>query len=166
MRALVLIVAAVALRPVTAFCEPASEQSIEQLLVLTKTQAMMDAAYGLVAQQMRQGMQQAMAGKTLTPAQQQFVDSFPAKFVETMKADFNWESLRPTIVQVYRDTFDQAEIDGLVAFYKTPAGQAYASRAPQLAQKMNAALQTRIQQFVPKMQAALRSAITEAQLQN
>jgi len=161
-----LIVAAVALAPVTAFSDPASEQSIDQLLTLTKTQQMMDTAYALVAQQMKAGMQQAVAGKTLTPAQQQFVDTYPAKFVETMKQDFNWDSLKPTIIQVYRDTFDQAEIDGLVAFYKTPAGQAYASKAPQLAQKMNVAMQTRLQSFIPKMQAALRTAIAEAQLQN
>jgi len=167
MRSFVLFVFAIAVGlPMSALCDPASDQSIEELLVLTKTQAMMDATYALVAQQMRQSIQQAVAGKTLTPAQQQFVDAFPGKFVETMKTDFNWDTVKPTIIQVYRDTYDQAEINGIVAFFKTPAGQAYATKSTQLVQKMNSAMQSRIQQLIPKMQAALRSAVAEAQLQN
>ena len=163
MRTLVLFAISLFL-PIAAFCAPASEASIDELLVLTKTETMLDAAYTLVENQIRRAIQQSTAGQTLTPAQQQVLDELPAKFMGTMKSEITWDIVRPAIVQVYRDNYDQAEIDGMVAFFKTPAGQAYATRAPLVAQGMNAAMQTRLQTVIPKMQAALRSALAEAQI--
>jgi hypothetical protein len=42
----------------------------------------------------------------------------------------NWAKLRPQFVKLYADTFTEEELDGVLAFYKSPAGQAWVAKLP------------------------------------
>ena len=115
---------------------------------------------------MKTGMQQLAAGKTLSPEQQRVLDAVPAKFAAVMREEFTWASLRPAIVQLYRETFDQSEIDGLIAFYRSPVGQAFVSKMPIVMQKSMQVSQERMKVIVPKMRAAMEQAMADAKLSN
>ena len=84
----------------------ASPESIEDLLVATKSEAMMDSMYRNVGQIMRQSMQKVVAGKLLAPEQQQILDALPGKFLAVMRTELTWDALKPQYVQLYRETFD------------------------------------------------------------
>ena len=43
-------------------------------------------------------------------------------------------------LRIYQDSLNQAEVDGMIAFYKTPAGQAVIKKLPVLVQKVMAEL--------------------------
>lgn len=43
-----------------------------------------------------------------------------------------WEKMRPIYVSLYAETFSPEELQGLIAFYKTPVGQKWIERQPQL----------------------------------
>jgi hypothetical protein len=109
-------------------------------------------------------MQQAAQGKTLTAEQQRIFDAVPARFVAVMRAEFGWAKMKPMYVQLYRDTFEQEEIDGLIAFYRSPVGQAFTSKMPLIMQKSMALTQAQMQTFIPKMKAAMEGAIAEAKV--
>ena len=143
---------------------PASTESVEALLTLTKTESTFDTMYASMEQFMRQSMQQAALGRTLTPPQQQVIDTVPAKFVAVMRSELNWDKLKPQFVQLYRETFDQEEIDGLVAFYSSTAGQAFVNKMPIVVQKSMAMSQSQMQALLPKMTAAIEQAMAEAKL--
>lgn len=143
---------------------PASTESVETLLTLTKAESTLDAMYASMEQLMRQSMQQATLGKTLTPQQQQVIDTVPAKFMAVMRAELMWDKLKPQLVQLYRETFEQEEIDGLAAFYRSPTGQAFITKTPVLMQKSMAISQAQLQTVFPKMKAAIDQAVAEAKL--
>ncbi len=147
-----------------AVAAPASTESIETLLKVTKTESTFDTMYANMEQFMRQSMQQATLGKTLTPEQQQVIDTVPTKFVAVMRAELTWDKLKPQFVQLYRETFDQEEIDGLVAFYRSTAGQAFTNKMPVVMQKSMAISQSQMQTIIPKMKAAMEQAMAEAKL--
>ena len=149
-----------------AHAEPASQESVENLLAATKVESMMDSMYSGVEQMMRQSMKQAAQGKPLSPEQQRIFDAVPTKFVAVMREEMNWQKMKPLYVQVYRDTFEQEEVDGLLAFYASPAGQAFVNKMPIVMQKSMALSQSLMQSLIPKMTAAMKDAMTEAKVPN
>ena len=145
---------------------PASQESVEALLAATKTESMMDSMYSGMEQMMRQGMHQAIQGKTLSPEQQRIVDAVPSKFFAVVREELGWEKMKPQYVQLYRETFEQDEVDGLLAFYASPAGQAFVNKMPLIMQKSLALSQSLMQSLVPKMTAAMKDAMAEAKISN
>ena len=145
-----------------AYASPASQQSVEELLAVTRAGAMIDSVYGNMEQLMRQGALQGTQGRAMTPEKQRVLDSMIPRMVAVMRQEFNWERLKPQYIQLYRDTFEQEELDGLIAFYKSPAGQAYVDKMPVVLQKSIAISQSIMQSLMPKMMAEVKDAMAEA----
>jgi uncharacterized protein len=163
MRSLLAITAAAFIH-LQAHALPASQESVEALLTITKTESMMDSMYGGVEQAMRQGMKESLQGKPVSAEQQRMLDAVPPKFMAVMRQEFNWSKMKPLYVQLYRETFEQEEIDGLVAFYKSSAGQAFVNKMPVVMQKSITIAQSQMQALMPKIKEAIDSAIAEAKL--
>ena len=159
-----LLAFAVLLIACSAHAAPASEESIDKLLAITKTEALMESMYGSMEQVMRKSLAQAMQGKPVSEEQQRFLDGVPVRFVAVMKEELAWAKLKPQFVQLYRDTFEQEEIDGLIAFYGSPAGQALIHKMPVVMQKSMAMMQSMMQSISPKMMAAVKEALAQAKL--
>ncbi|TJZ73208.1 DUF2059 domain-containing protein [Chitiniphilus eburneus] len=69
--------------------------------------------------------------------------------------------LKPDYIKLYRDTFTQEEIDGLIAFYKTPAGQALVDKMPLVLQNISGILQSRLVPMMGKVATVVREATEE-----
>ena len=143
---------------------PASPDSIETLLTVMKTEAMLDSMYASIEQIMQKSMQQAAGGKPVTPEQRRILDAVPGSFLAVMKSELTWEKLKPQFVQLYLETFDQEEIDGLLAFYRSAPGQAFINKMPTVMQKSMAIGQSQMQTLLPKMKAAIEQAVSDAKL--
>jgi hypothetical protein len=155
---LVLLIAS----PWSAHAAQPSAESIEKLLSITKAEALLDSIYTNTEQVMRQAMAQSLAGKTLSPEQKRFLDAAPQRFAEVMRDELSWAKLKPMYVQIYQESFTQEEIDGLIAFYGTPTGQATINKMPVVLQKSMAGIQARMQPFLEKMRTAIDQAIIDA----
>jgi hypothetical protein len=62
--------------------------------------------------------------------------------------------MKKILVPSYSETFSQEEVDGLIAFYQSPAGKAYVEKMPTLLQKTMGQMQQFMGPFVQKAQAA------------
>lgn len=111
---------------------------------------------------MRQGMMRALKDKPLTPQEQRALDVMPVKLMAVMRKEFSWQKLKPMYIQIYRETFEQEEIDGMLTFYASPAGQAVINKMPIVLQKSMTLSQSMVQALIPKMNAAMEQAISEA----
>jgi uncharacterized protein len=71
-----------------------------------------------------------------------------AVFYEKLNAlvaqSYNWTKLEPAYEQVYADLYTEDELDGILAFYKSPVGQAYLAKTPEATRQV---LQISKQQF-------------------
>ncbi len=142
-----------------------SDKSIETLLQLTKVESMMESLYAGMEQVMQQGMKQAAAGRQLTPAQQRSLDQLPAKFVEAMRQELTWSTLKPQYVQIYKETFTQTEVNDLIRFYRTPSGRSLIDKMPVVMQKSMAVAQGQLQTFIPRVRKAIDDTLREAEVQ-
>ncbi|TLY66677.1 MAG: DUF2059 domain-containing protein [Gammaproteobacteria bacterium] len=55
------------------------------------------------------------------------------------------------MIEVYRDTFTQHEIDGMLKFYRSEAGQAAINKLPTVTQESMARIQGRVNALTPKI---------------
>jgi hypothetical protein len=56
-------------------------------------------------------------------------------------------------LQLYTSTLSQAEVDGMNAFYRSPAGQAVIAKMPLMMQSLMKVLMERMQVMMPKARA-------------
>lgn len=141
---------------------PASDASIEKLLGLMKAPATLDGIFELIQGQIGQSLQETFAGKPLTPQQQKVVEQLPSTVMGSVKQDLSWDKVKPLYIEAFRETFDQAEVDGISAFFASPSGQAYATKQGMLTQRTNAALEAKMQPMLARAQAAMLAAIKDA----
>lgn len=128
---------------------PPSETSIKQLLEASRAHQLLDSMMGQMDGMMKNAMAQATQGQKVDPATQKEIDQFEADMMVEIKTVLDWNKLETIYIRIYQKSFNQQEIDGLLAFYKTPAGQALINKMPVVFQNTMAELQQMMQ---PMMQ--------------
>ena len=127
-----------------AFADQPSEQSVKELLTVLNAKKSVDDITGQMEAMMKKSMETSLQGANLTPEQKKIVDDLETKTVKFVKEQMAWDKLEPMYLQIYRESFTQDEIDGIVGFYKTPAGQALINKMPQVTQKTMGEMQKRM----------------------
>ena len=141
-----------------------SDDSLRTLFRLMNAESLLDGAYAQLEPAMRQGMAQATAGKTLNDEQRKVLELAPQRLSALLRSEMSWEKMLPIQMQIYRESFAQHEIDGLITFYSSPAGQAFVNKMPLVMQKSMTMMQSTIQQVTPKLQAAMQQVLEEARI--
>lgn len=59
----------------------------------------------------------------LPPEQKDKVRQRVQARMDNLKKSLTWASIRPMYVKIYADNFDEAELEGVIAYYKSPVGQ-------------------------------------------
>ena len=144
-----LLVAVALIFSISVQAAPPSDDSINQLLELSKAGKLMDSVWAQMDGMMKASMKQVTQGKPLNADEQAIMDKQQAKMMAIMKDELSWDKMKDMFVQAYRETFSQEDIDGLIAFYKSPAGQSFVDKQPELMKRTMALMQ---QRMVPMMQ--------------
>jgi hypothetical protein len=124
------------LSPVTA----PSEASVKQLLEVAQSRKLPDSVMLQMETLMQRTLTEVTKGRQVPAKVQTDIDQRSAELVAMMKEVLDWKKLEPIYVRIYQKTFTQQEVDGMIAFYKTPAGQAVIGKMP-------AAMQTTIDEM-------------------
>jgi uncharacterized protein len=140
---------------------PASDASIREMLELTNARQMLDSVRGQMTGMMNTTMQNATRGQTITPERQAILDRMAANMSAVVTDILNWDDLLPIYLRTYRAAFTQDEIDGVIKFYKSPAGRAYVKKLPVVMQNMMAEMQGFIKTVQDKMLAVQKESIQE-----
>ena len=134
-----------------AMAAPASDNSIRELLSVTQAKKIVDVMLKQVDAMMDNNVQRALQGKTPTPAEQKAIDKMKSKMTALFREELAWGKLEPVYLRLYRDTFTEKEVTGMLSFYKTPAGQAVIHKMPELMKKTMLEVRTMLSQDRPKM---------------
>ena len=141
---------------------PPSETSVKQLFEVTHARQMIDTMMAQMENAMKNAMQQVTQGQSVSPEVQKTFDQAHSEVMTAMKEQFTWEKLEPIHVRMYQKALTQGEVDGMVAFYKTPAGQATVNKMPGILQEsMTETLQmmTPMAQRIRRMQQDIATQI-------
>ena len=135
----------------TAMAAPASEKSIKQLLAVTHAQKLSEKAQDQVNTTMDKLIQQALNGRVPTASQQQAITRMKDRFMNLMDKELTWERLEPMYIRLYKESFTEEEVAGMISFYQTAAGKAVINKLPVLMQKVMQEMQKIVIKAVPEM---------------
>ena len=128
--------------------DAAKEAKIQQLLKLLRAESIQDQIYAQLSQQIDRATL-GLAQQAGLPAAEQRPSTadLQAKMTAAMKDNLNWEKLQPGVVQIYRENLSDTELDSILAFYKSSAGQAYLDKAPAMAAKSRDLAEARVKEL-------------------
>ena len=129
-----------------------TEASIKELLALSDAPKLIDGVIGQIDQMMSGMVAQATQGQQLSEKQQAALASFQSKYAILMREELSWAKMEPTYIRIYQNALNQEEIDGMIAFYKTPAGQAVIKKMPALMQQIMAEMPAMMGPLMQKLQ--------------
>ena len=158
----ILIAFVLGLLCASSFAQTPSDASIDELLMLSKVNQIADAVMVPMEQMMRQNIAAFQQGKQVTSQERQSIENFIPKAMQIARDELAFNNLRNLYIEIYKATFTQEEVDGLIIFYKTPAGLALVNKMPAIAQKTMTLIQAKIQPMNVRMQAAMKQAMDEA----
>lgn len=126
--------------------ELTKDAKIERILVLTKGDAMIDQLFSQI-----KAMTASQLPRDATAEQRDILQAFQDKLMDLVKTRISPEKLRPQYVKLYRDTFSDEEINGLLAFYESPAGHAMIEKMPLLLANSMALGQAQMSDIMPEI---------------
>jgi hypothetical protein len=140
---------------VPAMAAPPSDEAIQELLAVSHAQKLLDGIMPQIDSLMNNSMQQSLQGKTPTPAQQQAIDKMRLKMVALVHSEVSWEKMEPMYIRIYKESFTDDEVVGIINFYKSPTGQAMINKMPVLMQSMIEQIKNMMASMTPRMQNIL-----------
>ena len=127
-----------------------------EILRAAKIEDLVKKSMTMVREQVKSGVIQQMMGIEMPPEQSKTLDAFIDRMMTTVTSILDWETLKPIYIKLYADAFTDAEMDGIIAFYKSPAGSAMVDKTPGLMQKANEAMQEQMKAIGPEMQKIMQ----------
>jgi len=136
--------------------DPAKRAAIEELFSLMKMDRLMQSMKSQIDPMMGQAIQKSVGDMTSLPPDQQalFAKELPAflkQLTNAMWDRMSFEKLKPEFVKIYGETFTLDEINGAVAFYKSPAGAAMIEKLPVVTGKIMTVTQQLMGDVIPEV---------------
>lgn len=153
-RCLAVLVMMVVVAPCAARADEASKEAkVKELFAAMHMNHVLDPMLKSIQQEMEQMVESPAGMQQMTPAQKKLTQDYLAQSMAVVNHDLGWTALEPEYVKLYANTYSESEIDGILAFYKSPAGQAMLAKSPQLTQGAMQIVHSKMGAFQPKIQA-------------
>jgi hypothetical protein len=160
MRALTLSLL-LCLVPTVSVAAPPSDESIEELLAVTRAEAMTKDVWPHIQAMVNKMIAEDGAKRNFSPEQHAQFEKVMARVVGAMQEELSWERLRALYFKLYRETFQQEDVDGMLAFYRSPAGEAMLAKMPLLMQNLMREMGDMSRGMQRRMRAEIDAAVAE-----
>lgn len=138
-----------------------TDDSIRQLLQIQKAQSVLQQVARQVDGSFTAMLNQQLQDKTLSDEDRQRIEAARARLQALTGKILTWENMEPMYLKIYGDSFSQSEIDSMIAFYSSPAGQAVVAKLPLVAQNTMVAMQQQMKALMPQAQQIAKDTATE-----
>jgi hypothetical protein len=133
--------------------DPAKHAAIEELLSLMKVDQTIEQMLPQAQRMIAQAMESSLPAEVRDSQDKaKSVAELQNRVFDFMKERLTYANLKPDYVRLYDETFSAEEIAGILAFYKTPAGQAYVAKLPVLSAKSIELAQRMLTNLIPEVQ--------------
>jgi uncharacterized protein len=144
--------------------DPAKTALIEELIGALKAEQQQQQVMQTMQSAMQNQIDQAVDSQLKTlgngsqadvekrRSAQNDVQDFQRRLFALMTAHMSWQTMKPVYVAMYDETFTADELRPLVAFFKSPAGQAYVDKMPSLVGNTMKRMQQVVGEMMPDIQ--------------
>lgn len=143
--------------------ETTKAAKVEEFFRLTKMDKSSKQALELMANQMKSGLIQQAMGVKVDPAQQARTEKFQQRLNQVILEAVAWDKIKPGYIKLYGDAYSEAELDDILAFYRSPTGLAMVARGPGLMAESFKFVQQRMVELGPELRKAMDEFIKQSQ---
>jgi len=131
--------------------EASKRAKAEQLFMLLRMDTMMDQLMVGVKKQVQQITESMPGADQATPEQKKQITDFQQRVMDVVNQKIGWKALEPDFINLYASTYTEEELDGIVAFYKSPIGQKMIEKTPVLTAKSTQITQQKMSELQPQL---------------
>ena len=132
--------------------DAARKAKIEEMFRLMNIDRMMQQ----VMSQMKAMTEQQISGMKLPPEGQAAAQESQGRIMELVAERMSLEKMKPAYIQLYSEVFTDEELDGILAFYRSPAGRAMLEKTPLLMTKAMALVQKQMGDIQPEIEKMMK----------
>ena len=125
----------------------------EELLVLMDTQKNIEKSFEMV-KQMQFSQLQKMAPQAEGSSKQ--AQSMMQETMDMISKEMSWDKIKNDYIKIYADTFTEKDLKGIIRFYKTPIGQKFIEKTPELMRRSMEISQKQMRELMPKIQKMIK----------
>jgi hypothetical protein len=131
---------------------PSSDANLRELIAVTHLQDQLQEITQQVDSMMQSAIEDALQGAELSKEQHNILDEMRASMLALFGEVLTWKDFEAVALDVYRRSFSQREVDGMLTFYKTEAGKAVIEKMPLVTTNTMQAMQGRLAAMMPKLE--------------
>jgi hypothetical protein len=120
---------------------------IERMMELTNSQANVDQ---MTAQILK--MLPSAVPPDASPEARAKFEEIQRKSIDLIKQQMSWQRMKSQYAKLYEDLFTAEELDGMIAFYESPAGRSMLKKMPELVQRSMMLGQAAFNEIIPELQ--------------
>lgn len=128
-----------------------TDDTIRELLEVTQMRKMLDDATVQMSELYDQ-LFETPADESMTAQQRESRARSRERLKQLLEEELNWEVMAPIYENIYRQSFTDEELKGLVAFYRTPTGRALIAKQPVVLRNLMKAMQDRMEKIGPRIE--------------
>jgi hypothetical protein len=145
----ILLVGLFALGSTFAESTPESQAAAKKLIAVLKMDEQFDETMQQVTK-MQSGMIDQM---DLSEEEKAESRKMIEASMKTTLEKFSWKKMENMFVDIYAEVLTVEELEGIIAFYESPAGQKFVAKQPELTAKTMEKMQTVMAEIMPAIQA-------------
>ena len=135
--------------------EEVRRQLSEELLLLMEVDKNLERTFGMMKQMQMDQVKNLRLPEKMSREDSEKVSSMQGMIMDIIGNESGWDKLKEDYIDIYADTFAKEELEGMIAFYRTPVGQKFIRKQPELMQKTMGITQKRMATIMPKLQKAM-----------
>jgi len=152
-----VILALLLVAPAALADEASKTAKAEEFLKVSKMDEILEKSMKIAMDSIKSGSLQQLLGASAPPPEvRKMIEELQEKTTVLLFNALSWEKLKPEYARLYTETYSEVELDGLIAFYKSPAGQALVAKSPGVMLKANEIAQRRMRAVQPQLQALMQ----------
>ncbi len=141
--------------------EPASEETVRELLELMDAHTLIDALIGEVQQIIDESTEHVLGNREISPEHREIMREANSQMAELMRREMRWEVMESDMIALYRKHFTQTELDAMIAFYRTEAGQSVMQKMPAVVHESIQLSHQRMQTLMPEISRIQQETFTK-----
>jgi hypothetical protein len=138
--------------------EASKAQKIEELLVLTKADKMIDQVFDQINNAVMTQMSSPAMPADMDPQRKQMALDVQKQLMDLLRRKLAWDKMKPQYVRIYSESFSEEEVSAMVSFYRTPAGKSMLEKLPMVMAKSMELVQPMMKDIMPEIQRIVEAA--------
>jgi hypothetical protein len=143
----------------------ASKESVQELITIAQIDKVTQMAFGPIVENLNNSIElyksNFLANNKTNNSQKALLVKRLNDVKETMKEDLSWKNQEPMYTRIYSENLTQEEVDGVIAFYKSPAGQSWLKKTPLIFEKAKQEGEVMMLSLTQKVQNSIKTLETD-----